>query len=113
MVCVLAFVSRLALLLTRQPRSPDELRRPRIFEIEDLNHDVPEAGLSGSRIEVAGFRRPPAFVRAHDERPATARTARAGRRAGDLRDERDPRRVGRSRRDVEDLVLEILPGLPF
>ena len=111
MMRVLSLVARLAVLLTRKPRAADELRLLRILQIEDLDDDVAEARLAGGGVEVAGVLRPPTFVRAHDECAAAARPARVRRCAGDLRHERDLGRVGIARRDVEDLVLEVLAGL--
>src|SRR6187200_17936 len=108
MVRVLTFIARLAILLTGQPRAADELRRLRILQIEDLDDDVAEAWLTGGGVEVTGVLRPPTFVGAVHERAAAAGTARVRRCAGDLGNERDLRRVGVARGDVEDLVLEVL-----
>ncbi len=112
-VGVLALVPGFAVLEPGQPGAPDEARRLRVLQIEDLHHHVAEARLARRRVEVAGLARPPALVRAQDERAAAPGPARVGRCAGDLRHQRNGRRVGGAIGDVEDLVLQILAGLAF
>ena len=76
-----------------------------------ITRHAAEARLAGARIEQTRALRPVSLVRAPDERAAAPGAAVAGRRAGDLGDERDLRRVGVARRDVEDLELELLAGV--